>query len=98
MNDQKNSTGELWEVFLQGKPGLAFKHAGSVHGSDAEIALQNARDLYTRRKEAVGLWIIPSNQIIAVDPSDDASFFDPSDDKIYRHPTFYNVPDGVKHM
>jgi len=24
--------------------------------------------------------------------------FDPSNDKIYRHPTFYDLPDEVKHM
>ena len=97
MSNQE-TTGELWEVFLQAKPGLAFKHAGSVHGSDAEIALQNARDVYTRRNEAVGLWIVPSDQIIAAAPADEQAFFDPADDKIYRHPTFYNVPEGVKHM
>ena len=95
MNEENN---ELWEVFLQAKPGLAFKHAGSVHGSDAEIAKQNARDLYTRRNEAVGMWIVPSNEIVAVTTGESEEYFDPSDDKIYRHPTFYNVPEGVKHM
>ena len=26
------------------------------------------------------------------------SFFDPANDKIYRHPTFYDLPDEVKYM
>ena len=29
---------------------------------------------------------------------DKEALFDPSDDKIYRHPTFYSIPDDVKHM
>ena len=44
------------------------------------------------------MWVIPANTIVAVDPSDDESFFDPSDDKVYRHPTFYELPDGIKNM
>jgi len=24
--------------------------------------------------------------------------FDPAEDKIYRHPTFYTLPDEVNHM
>ena len=41
---------------------------------------------------------LPANAIVAVDPSDDESFFDPADDKVYRHPTFYELPDGIKNM
>src|ERR1044071_1961635 len=43
----------LWEVFLQPPKGEAHEHAGSVHAVDAEHALQNARDVYARRGEAV---------------------------------------------
>lgn len=93
-----DNQGPLWEVFSQSKPGQPFKHAGSVHGFDKELAIENARDLYTRRNEATGLWIVPSDQIIAVSSSEAPSFFEPADDKIYRHPTFYEMPEGVKHM
>lgn len=88
----------LWEVFVQTKAGLPFKHAGSVHASDGEMALQMARDLYTRRNEGNSLWVIPANQIVASNPSDSEEFFDPSNDKIYRHPTFYVMPEGAKHI
>ena len=88
----------LWEVFVQTKSGLPFKHAGSVHASDAEMALQMARDLYTRRNEGTSLWVIPASQIVASNPSDAEEFFDPSNDKIYRHPTFYVMPEGAKHI
>ena len=88
----------LYEVFIRSKNGLSHKHAGSVHAGDTETALESARDLYTRRGEASSLWIIKSSDIIASDPGESGELFDPSDDKIYRHPTFYTVPDGVKNM
>ena len=94
----ENNQGKLWEVFLQFKPGAAFKHVGSVHAFEAEMAIQNARDLYSRRKEASNIWVVDSKNIVSTSPGDQASFFDPADDKIYRHPTFYEVPDGAKHM
>lgn len=90
--------GPLWEVFIQSKPGQAYKHAGSIHAFDKEMALENARDVYTRRNEGVSLWLVPSNEIVAVSTSESISFFEPASDKIYRHPTFYNLPEGVKQM
>lgn len=94
----KDNQGPLWEVFIQSKPGQPFKHAGSVHGYDKEMAIENARDIYTRRNEGTGLWVVPSDAIVAVSSSEASSFFEPADDKIYRHPTFYTMPEGVKHM
>lgn len=96
--EAKENQGALWEVFIQTKPGQPFKHAGSVHAYDKEMAIENARDIYTRRNEGTGLWVVPSDAIVAVSPSESPSFFEPSTDKIYRHPTFYNLPDGVKQM
>ena len=29
----------VWEVFIQTKSGLPFKHAGNVHGSDKEMVM-----------------------------------------------------------
>jgi ring-1,2-phenylacetyl-CoA epoxidase subunit PaaB len=90
------SSWPLWEVFTQPHPGAPHEHAGSVHAPDAEMALQNARDVYARRNEAVSLWVVPSNAIVASSPSDAGPFFDPASDKPYRHPQFYKVPRGVK--
>src|SRR6185503_19510143 len=42
----------LWEVFIRNRSGLPHKHCGSVHAPDATMALQAARDVYTRRGEA----------------------------------------------
>lgn len=88
----------LWEVFIRSKQGLDHKHVGSLHAADAKMALHMARDVYTRRNEGVSIWVVPSAAITASDPSDKEALFDPMADKIYRHPTFYELPDEVKHM
>ena len=88
----------LWEVFIRSRSGLAHKHVGSLHAADATLALQAARDLFTRRGEGLSLWVVPSNAIVASDPSDKGPMFEPPSSKIYRHPTFYDVPDEVGHM
>ena len=91
-----NST--IWEVFIQSKNGLAHKHAGNVHAADKEMALQNARDLYTRRNEGSCIWVIKAEDIVSSESEDGEAFFDPSNDKMYRHPTFYTMPDGSKNI
>ena len=88
----------LWEVFVRSKQGLDHKHCGSLHAADAQMALRMARDVYTRRMEGVSIWVVPSAAITASDPQDRDSLFEPTADKIYRHPTFYEVPDEVGHM
>ncbi|MDR2205445.1 MAG: 1,2-phenylacetyl-CoA epoxidase subunit B [Flavobacteriaceae bacterium] len=89
---------DMWEVFIQTKPGLAHKHAGTVQAATAETALQNARDVYTRRMEGTSIWVVPSKYIATSEGMDKEAFFDPADDKLYRHPTFYNIPSDVKNM
>ncbi|MEL7092347.1 MAG: 1,2-phenylacetyl-CoA epoxidase subunit PaaB [Pseudomonadota bacterium] len=88
----------LWEVFIRGQHGLSHRHVGSLHAADAAHALQNARDVYTRRKEGVSIWVVPAAQITASDPGDKDALFDPAEDKIYRHPTFFDIPDDVGPM
>jgi len=86
----------LFEVFIRSKQGVSHVHAGSIHAADAQMALDNARDVYTRRNEGVSLWVVPSAAVTASSPEEKGAFFEPSDDKIYRHPTFYDVPDDVE--
>jgi ring-1,2-phenylacetyl-CoA epoxidase subunit PaaB len=78
-----NRTGQpLWEVFVRARRGLS----------------RNARDVYTRRGEGVSIWVVPSAAIVANSPDEKDPFFDPALDKVYRHPTFYDVPEGAKHL
>jgi ring-1,2-phenylacetyl-CoA epoxidase subunit PaaB len=88
----------LWEVFIRSKQGLDHKHAGSLHAADAQMAIENARDVYTRRNEGVSIWVVESKYIHASNPDDAESFYEPASDKIYRHPAFYDLPDELKHM
>jgi ring-1,2-phenylacetyl-CoA epoxidase subunit PaaB len=89
---------QLWEVFTQKKTGMPFEHAGSVRAADKELALMNARDVYSRRNEATCIWVVPSECIVSSSPEDVASFFEPANDKVYRHPNFYKTADGLKQI
>jgi ring-1,2-phenylacetyl-CoA epoxidase subunit PaaB len=86
----------LFEIFIRARGGLDHKHVGSLHAADARMAIEHARDLYTRRQEGVSIWAVPSASITASDPQDAESLFEPARDKIYRHPTFYDIPPEVK--
>jgi ring-1,2-phenylacetyl-CoA epoxidase subunit PaaB len=88
----------LWEVFVRPARGTNHVHVGSLHAADSTLALQNARDLYTRRNEGVSIWVVRSVDITASSPEEKDSFFEPSADKPYRHPTFYTIPEGVEHL
>jgi ring-1,2-phenylacetyl-CoA epoxidase subunit PaaB len=88
----------LYEVFVRPKRGLNHVHVGSLHAADAEMALHHARDLYTRRNEGVSIWVVRAADITASSPGEKDPFFAPSADKVYRHPTFYEIPDDVPHM
>ena len=88
----------LWEVFVRSKNGLEHRHFGSLHAADADMAMANARDVYTRRNEGVSIWVVESKHITASNPEKAGELFDPAKDKAYRHPTFYDLPDDIKHM
>ena len=88
----------LYEVFIRSKHGLNHRHVGSVHAADKVMAIENARELYTRRNEGVSIWVVPSNNITASSPDEKEPLFDPSQDKIYRHASFYELPDEVGQM
>ena len=91
-------SGVLWEVFVRSRRGLSHVHVGSLHAADAALALRNARDVYTRRGEGVSIWVVPSRSILASSPDEKDAFFDPAVDKVYRHPTFYELPEEVQQM
>lgn len=88
----------LWEVFIRSKQGLDHKHVGSLHAADAQMAIENARDVYTRRMEGISIWVVESKYIVASNPTEAESLYEPANDKVYRHPTFYDLPDELKHM
>ena len=96
--DQQRKQWPLYEVFIRARSGLEHKHVGSIHAVDARMAIEHARDVYTRRQEGVSIWVVRSSEITASDPGDAEALFEPAKDKIYRHPTFYAIPDEVKNL
>lgn len=87
-----------YEVFLRAKRGLNHVHVGSIHAADDVMALYHARDLFTRRNEGVSIWVVRSDHLRASSPDEKDPFFAPSGDKVYRHPTFYSIPDDIPHL
>jgi ring-1,2-phenylacetyl-CoA epoxidase subunit PaaB len=55
-------------------------------------------DVYTRRLEGVSIWVVESRHIHASSPDDSDAFYEPASDKVYRHPTFYDIPEEITHM
>jgi len=99
MNDKVNEKEwPLFEVFVRPRSGLEHKHVGSVHAVDARMAIEHARDVYTRRQEGVSIWVVKSGDVMASDPSEADALFEPARDKVYRHPTFYAIPEDVPHL
>src|SRR5262245_1164427 len=100
--DQRSQTNKsdwpLWEVFIRSKQGLDHKHVGSLHATDAQMSIENERDVYTCRQEGVSIWVVESKYIHASNPDEAESLYDPANDKVYRYPTFYDLPDEVKQM
>ena len=88
----------LWEIFIRSQHGLSHKHVGSLHAPDAAMAINNARDVYTRRNEGVSIWVVPSNQISASSPGEKDELFEPSNSKVYRHPTFFPMPEEIGNL
>ncbi len=80
----------VWEVFQQQRRGDAFEHVGSVHASDADIAILMAKEQYARRGRCVQLWVVPSNAITAT-PLQDADLFEHATDKSYREAFGYRL-------
>ena len=87
----------LWEVFVRARRGLSHVHVGPARAGRRDGAAQRPRRLHPPQ-EGVSIWVVPAAEITASSPDEKDSFFDPAADKIYRHPTFYDVPEGVEHL
>ncbi|MBO6837198.1 MAG: 1,2-phenylacetyl-CoA epoxidase subunit B, partial [Alphaproteobacteria bacterium] len=64
----------LWEIFVRSRQGLSHKHVGSLRAVDAEMAIQNARDVYTRRREGESIWVVEASHIHASQPESRGPF------------------------
>ena len=98
MNAKAEAEWPLFEVFVRPRAGLDHKHCGSLHAADASMAVQLAREVYTRRQEGCSVGVERSSDNTANDPADKDMYFDPMEDKVYRHPSFYTLPVDVDHL
>lgn len=55
-----------YQVFHQERPDRPHINAGTVHAPDAEIALQNARDVFVRRPQCASLWVVRAEAILSL--------------------------------
>jgi ring-1,2-phenylacetyl-CoA epoxidase subunit PaaB len=84
-----------YEVFLQKKKGAQHTHAGVVHAPDSETALVFAKEQFTRRGEAINVWVVKSSEILATS-YDDMDIFEPAPEKVHREAGTYKVKEKVK--
>jgi ring-1,2-phenylacetyl-CoA epoxidase subunit PaaB len=52
-------------VFQQMDHGKPYVHNGTVHAPDLEMALLNGRDVFVRRPNAVGMFVVAESEIYA---------------------------------
>jgi phenylacetate-CoA oxygenase PaaH subunit len=57
----------IWEVFRRERAGQPYEHGGSFHAPNREFAEIYARDFYARRQESESLWLVPRDEIVALD-------------------------------
>lgn len=85
----------IFEVFHQQARGEPHVHVGSVHATDAEMALLLAKEQFARRQACVNLWVVPATAIMASEYGD-ADMFERATDKSYRESWGYRTPKTVR--
>lgn len=88
----------LFKIFIRGQHGMSQRHVGSLHAADEEMAILNALDVHTRRNEGVSIWVVEAKHIAASSPTDKGPLYEPANSKMYRLPTFFDIPDEVGAM
>lgn len=90
----EHSHWETYEVMVQPKRGDAHTHAGSLHAPSPELALVFAKEQYGRRDKCFNMWVIPTAQIFAFNPSD-SDMFANNIDKTYRNAGGFKVGEKI---
>ncbi len=85
----------VFEVFHQQARGEPHVHVGSVHASDAEVALLMAKEQFGRRQACVNFWVVPADAITAT-AYDDVDIFEHGTDKSYREAYGYETTRRVR--
>ncbi len=86
---------KVFEVFHQQARGEPHVHVGSIHASDADVALILAKEQFGRRQACVSFWVVPADAITATE-YEDADIFDHGTDKSYRESFGYETTKRVR--
>ena len=98
MSDAKQEW-PLFEVFIRARSGLEHKHVGSIHAVDAQHGDRaRTRRLHAPpgRRQHLGRALERDHRLRSGPRQ--MRLFEPARDKVYRHPTFYAIPDEVKNL
>lgn len=88
----------LYEVFIRNKKGLSHRHVGSLaRRRRPDGAGKCPRRLHPPQRRLLHLGG-ESERNRRLPAGRTPGIFDPADSKVYRHPTFYTLPDGIEHM
>jgi ring-1,2-phenylacetyl-CoA epoxidase subunit PaaB len=83
---------EPFEVFRQEKEGGPMRHGGNVMAPDPELAMHYARELFGRRGESTGLWIVRRGDIQVLE---DPDLLQPPLDRSFKKPGGYVMRDKL---
>lgn len=78
----------IYEVFRQEKGANHLQHEGNLEAPSTELAVQYAREIFSRRSEAVRLWVVPREAVTEVS---DLDFLQPPLDRKHRMGEGYRV-------
>lgn len=79
---------QVFEVFRQEEEGATLIHVGSVDAPHLELAQQYAREVYSRRGEALRLWVVPRDCVAEIN---DGDLLRPPLERTYRMGEGYRV-------
>ncbi len=89
----------LWEIFIRGQHGLSHRHVGiAARARRRDGDQERPRRLYPPQRGRVSIWVVEARHIAASSPDEKGPLYEPSKSKVYRHPTFFDIPDDVGAM
>jgi ring-1,2-phenylacetyl-CoA epoxidase subunit PaaB len=90
---------QTYEVYIQYKEAKGYFHVGSLRAPNSELALDQAKEVYTRRDDCIDFFIVPSQHLYRLDGKQ-TDLLKIAADKEYRKPGYFtksNRKAGGKH-
>jgi ring-1,2-phenylacetyl-CoA epoxidase subunit PaaB len=78
-----------YQVFVQYKEREGFVNVGSLRAPNPELALDQAKEVYTRRDECIDFFVVPTEEIYGL-AKEKANLLKISAEKEYRKPGYFS--------